>query len=113
MDAKNPGLRVYYDQLGPERIRALNYQESKLKTEFRNRQQQGSLTSQVKGLFRAGDRLTRAELKQRIQQLYDNLGMKKTAKASDIRRFGFEMKDCKIRQADGSRQSAVELMESE
>ena len=47
-------------------------------------------------LFKIGDRLPKTEIKARFQLLYNEMGLKKTAKATDIKKFGYSIKDVKI-----------------
>ena len=47
-----------------------------------------------------GQRLKNPELKALIQQHYNRLGIKKTAKATDITKYGFETKKVKIKEGD-------------
>lgn len=58
--------------------------------------------------FKSGDRITNKELKARMQMIYQDLGLKKTAKASDITSFGFTTRACKIN-VNGSRLNGVEI----
>ena len=47
-------------------------------------------------LFKSGDGISNADLKARIQMIYNDLGLKKKAKATDIISFGFTTRVCKI-----------------
>ena len=47
-------------------------------------------------LFKSGDRLPKVEIKARIQMIYNEMGLKKKAKATDIAQFGFTTRDVKV-----------------
>lgn len=48
-----------------------------------------------------GAKIPKVELKARLQLIYDELGLKKKAKATDITSFGYETKEVKITTNDG------------
>lgn len=94
-------LRSYYDLLGGARIRALSCDESNLKREVEAISKEGSVEYQLKKKLKSGDRISKAALKNLIQQQYNQTGIKKTAKATDISRLGFDIREVKIK--EGSR----------
>lgn len=51
---------------------------------------------ELHSLFQTGDRISNKELKALIQSLYDKYNIRATATASDINKFGFVTKPCKI-----------------
>lgn len=101
MANKYPELSIYYDTLGSDKIRALSYQESKLKDEYSFVTKQANISHKVAMLFPDGAKVPKLELKARLQMIYDELGLKKKAKATDITSFGYEVKDVKIPTNDG------------
>ena len=64
-----------------------------------------NIIEELRKLYPNGTRVTNKELKATLQQLYDKHGLKKTACATHIEKFGFDAKKCKIREknkrADG------------
>lgn len=93
---QHPELKIYYDTLGSKKIKALDYQESKLKEEYSFYINKANLEHKIGMLFKSGDRLPKVEIKARIQMIYNEMGLKKKAKATDIAQFGFTTRDVKV-----------------
>ena len=96
-----PQLKIYYDTLGSAKIKALDYQESKFKAEYNNVVKLANSKDKIAHLFKIGDRLPKTEIKSRLQLLYNKMGLKETAKATDIKKFGYSIKDVKIATREG------------
>ena len=96
-----PQLKIYYDTLGSTKIKALDYQESELKAEYNNVVKLANSKDKIAHLFKIGDRLPKTEIKSRLQLLYNKMGLKETAKATDIKKFGYSIKDVKIATREG------------
>lgn len=110
MHYRNPELKEFYDTLGPERLRALGHQRSKILHEYRLQVSRKSLLPLVQEAFHDGQRLTVAEIKQKVQEVYDANGFTdRKAQTKDLEMFGFRLKDCKMAGPDGKRISAKEL----
>lgn len=101
-------LRSFYDLLGADRIRALSCDEANLKREVEAISKEGAVEHSLKKELKTGQRIRKAELKALIQQHYNRLGIKKTAKATDIVQFGFDTKEVKIKEG-GRYVNGVEL----
>lgn len=80
---KSPAIKVYYNELGADRIKALSYRESNLKDEIRNKESKGNIAYELSKRITTGF-ISNAELKDIIQSVYDKLQLKKKAKATDI-----------------------------
>ena len=87
-----PHFDEYYCVLGPEKCKAQGYNTSRLKkdlgvitfsTEI--------LTTEIYKEFKENQRISNAEIKQKLQKIYDLVGYSKKAKASDLEEF-FEIK---------------------
>lgn len=87
---------LYYDILGPERIKALSFQESKIKAEAIVASSHQLIQQQVDAHYHDGQRIERSRLKGQMQSIYNSLGLSKKAKATDIEDYGFECTECKI-----------------
>lgn len=107
---EEPKLRDYYELLGADRIRALSCDEANLRREVAAISNEGRVEINLKKILKAGQRITKAQLKVLIQQQYNLLGIKKTAKATDIAKFGFDTKEVKIKEG-GRYINGVELYE--
>lgn len=83
--------------LGPERIKALGYNITEIKKEL------GIITFDVDdvaqriiGAFKEGDRISKADIKTKLKEIYAEVGYEKTAKANDIEEW-FEVKEIQFR----------------
>ena len=100
--------KYYYDLLGAEKIRALSYQESKIKKESAKISKQHLIQQQVDAHYSNGQRIARSKLKLQLQSIYDSLGLKVKAKATDIENYGFEYVEYQTT-IDGKRVHGYEL----
>ena len=80
---------TYYQVLGPEKIRALSYQKSKLDlecTKLVNNSQVGTdnIKNEFINTFKVDDKHTLSNIKKMVGELYKKLGLNKTPKAVDI-----------------------------
>jgi len=95
-----PKFRDYYVEMGPDRIRANSFQESKLKEEW-NKQKRGEagisdeLANVIFGYFKPGYRYSKSRIKETLKEMYQKYGYQKTAKASDLQEY-FWTKDVKF-----------------
>lgn len=71
-----------------------------LKKEVAAISKEGSIEHSLKQQLHSGQRISKADLKGLIQQVYNSQGVKKTAKATDITKFGFDTKEVKIKIRD-------------
>lgn len=89
LEMKDSSLKIYYDALGAKKIKALKYRKTDLNNTIHN--QSTDLSSQVKELFRIGDVVDKKEVKNKLQALYNYNGLKKTAKATDLKEYGLKI----------------------
>ena len=85
-------FREYYTEMGPDRIKANGYQESKLKEEWTKGHQEelgvsDALILDIANYFKLGQRYTNQEIKAKLKELYQKHGYEKTAKASDLEEY--------------------------
>ena len=88
-------FHTYYNFFGTARIKALGYHESILKKYLDEaRESTGKLLcDRVYSSFSEGTKISFSEIKQKLQEIYDDLGLIGIAKAKDLQTF-FETKDC-------------------
>lgn len=79
---KYPQVSVYYNTLGVDKIKALSYQESKLKQAFLLKQKEAEIVYKIHQEFRKS--VPVSDAKQTLQKIYNNVGYKGTAKATTI-----------------------------
>ena len=98
-------LRIIFEVLGRDRLKALGYNQTKidkeLKIEVFNK---SGLGNHIRSTFKIGDKYTLSDLKEKLRELYDSIGYKATPKASDILDY-FEVKEVSFfdKKSDGSR----------
>ena len=79
---------TYYRKLGPEVIKTHRFRKDELKNllEFSN----SNIKDKILEVFKPGTTLPKKEIKESLQDIYNNLGIKKTAKATDLEGY-FEL----------------------
>jgi hypothetical protein len=85
-------FKDYYINMGPDRIRANSYQESKLKIEWNKQHQEelgvsDALVQDIMDYFELGQRYTNPDIKAKLKELYQKYNYQKTAKASDLEEY--------------------------
>lgn len=94
--------------LGYERIRALGYHPTKIKKELGLMVQSGdSLRDSVLENFSPGDRLSKAEIKEKLSDLYQAASYNKTPKATDLEEW-FELREI-ILKRNGKKVAGFEI----
>lgn len=101
--------KEYYNELTPERIRALDYREKAIKDERDEIKFFPMIQSSLAKILIAGENYTCAELKVKIQKVYDDLNIRKTAKATDIEKYRTSAKKIIMTGADGKRKKGYRL----
>lgn len=100
LEGKYPELKYYYDALGGDRIKALNYKEKQLINEMHIVETKDKVRYELRQTIHVGDRLETSVIQSVLQQTYDKFHFTKSAKATDLREF-YEMHPVKIPTADG------------
>lgn len=100
LESKYPELRYYYEALGADRIKALNYKEKKLLNEIHIMKTKNKIRHELHGIIHIGDRILTADIQQTLHDVYDRLGIDKSPKAADLNEF-FEIHPVKIPTANG------------
>lgn len=54
------------------------------------------ITKELHSMYPSGSRVSNKELKEVLQRLYNKYGLKVVATASDITRYGYRVKPCKL-----------------
>lgn len=106
-------FRNYYTKMGPDRIRANSFQESRLKEEWikQHREEEGidsGLVNEILSFFKLGHRYSKSGIKETLKEIYQKCGYQKTAKASDLQEY-FWTKDVKFLE-DGKWVNGFELL---
>ena len=97
-------IGYYYSNLSPNRIKACGFNSTKLDTEIENNQAGCKISMYLPQYFEFGKVYTRKYIKEKLQEIYDNLGIKKTAKATDLA----EYTNCTPAKKNGSKAYRIE-----
>ena len=100
LESKYPEVRYYYEALGVDRIKALNYKEKKLLNEIHIMKTKNKIRHELHGIIHIGDRILTTDIQQTLHDVYDRLGIDKSPKATDLNEF-FEIHPVKIPTANG------------
>lgn len=83
LEQKYPELRLFYEELGGERIKALGYKECELKNEVALRNMRNRLKNEFVRLF-SKQTLSADRIKSGMNEVYAKFGVKKKGKVSDL-----------------------------
>lgn len=104
-------MAEYYRALGSDKLRVLKYREDYIKKELNNRKSHYHVAALIAGKFSPGTRLTNAQIKADLQEIYDSVGLKRTAKAKDIFLFDIKAKKTRIANSEtGKRDLGYEFL---
>ena len=84
---KDPKYRKYYNFYGTSGCKSKGYFEDKLKLGMIEVSKESELSFVIYKKFRAGDRFTKKDIKQTLQDIYRDLGITSKAKATDLRKY--------------------------
>ena len=109
-----PGkYKDYYQIVGPEIISACSYVESEIKKKWRdtlsNSNIEDEVVSEIYHTFRVGQRYTKSGIKDALNGLYEKMGYKKKAKATDLEIY-YLMKYVKFQDSSGKWVNGFELI---
>ena len=99
----------YYDILGPDTIKSLQYREAYLENEIQNRRKSENVADILKHRFIAGGFYSKQEVKSAIQDVYDELGITDRAKANEIEIYIPEVIHISRVNKDGKQQKGYKI----
>lgn len=102
-------FKDYYNSLGPDLIRQKRYKYAELQRLIPIVMSESNVQRKISQIIEVGKRYTRDWLKKQFQQIYDELGIKKTATATLIQDF-YETKDVLIPNNAGKRDKGFEII---
>lgn len=103
-----PLIPKAYELLGAKKLKAARYRKNEIERELANLNQLSDISISDLPDYKEGDILTKKQVKLTLQSIYDKLGLKKTAKASDLSQW-FEMVDYNKR-IDGNVHTLLKIM---
>jgi len=77
----------YYDILGYKKLKALKFREKDVRQKYEDFMKDKVITNACRGMFQKGHLYLPSDVKKMLQEIYDNNGLKKTAKASDLMKY--------------------------
>jgi hypothetical protein len=80
-------FKNYLNSLGPEKIRALGYEELELKSEISNRNKSNEAWEDISKEFIPGNKYSLKYIKEKLRIIYKNLNITKTPKATDLENY--------------------------
>ena len=104
----------YYRVLGPERIYSLGSEKNKLDKEYlwaiNSQVVDSDLLGDIYNTFKIGNRYTKSDIKDKLRDIYERHGVKKSAKATDLDAY-FDTRFIKISIAKGDRKPGLEILD--
>lgn len=92
MERSDERLRVYYDALGPERIKANSYQENKLQEALKVKKSDVEIRVELDKRIKVGDEHTAQEWKAILNEIYLMVGIKKKGVRTQlVKDYGYKM----------------------
>ena len=104
-----PIIKQAYEELGAEKMKALKYRKAYIEdallivSELNNEQKIVKLLD-----FKVGEILGKSYVKFQLQSIYDTLGIRKTAKATDLSNW-YSIKDCE-KTIEGKREKMLKII---
>ena len=111
MERQYENLRLYYDRLGYERIKALGYKEKDLKNELERCYRANDIKRKFREVFSVGERMSTEDIKRTMTGIYADYGISKKGVATQLERdYGIRLKPIKVTMPDGFRKSGYEFI---
>ena len=97
-------FKEYYVIIGPEFIKKHSYREIDIRREWKkiklNEEKKGDIEEEIRKVFEVGKRYTKSEIKKNLNKLYERVGYKQKAKATDLDKY-FTIKEVKFQDSTG------------
>ncbi len=111
MERQYEDLRLYYDRLGYERIKALGFKEKDLKNELERCYRENEIKRKFREVFAVGERMSTEDIKRTMTVIYADYGISKKGVATQLERdYGIRLKPIKVTMPDGFRKSGYEFL---
>ena len=101
-------IKEYYNKLGPDAIRAASYVEKRITRILDGASCGNDLGDEIRSTFLPGQFYSYKQIKFRLKEIYERLGIDKTAKASDLE----EWLECKSTKGivDGRKENGYKIL---
>ena len=109
LEKKYPELKLFYDELGGERIKALGYKENELQNEIKWRDIKNRLRNEFISLFSKCS-LSAEKVKSAMNEVYAKFKVNKKGKVSDLSKvYGLKVTQHKVTVSNGKREYVYEI----
>lgn len=111
MERQYEDLKLYYDRLGYEKIKALGFKEKELKNELERCYRENDIKRKFREVFAVGERMSTEDIKRTMTEIYANYGIIKKGVATQLERdYGIRLKPIKVTTPDGNRIGGYEFI---
>ena len=111
MERQYEDLKLYYDRLGYDRIKALGFKEKDLKNELERCYRENDIKQRFREVFVVGERMSTEDIKRTMTETYAKYGIKKKGVATQLERdYGIRLKATKVTMPDGFRKGGYEFV---
>lgn len=111
MERQYEDLRLYYDRLGYDRIKALGFKEKDLKNELQRSYRANDIKQKFRETFIVGERMATEDIKRIMSEIYSMYGINKSGVATHLERdYGIRLKPIKVTTLDGFRKGGYEFI---
>lgn len=111
MERQYEDLKLFYDSLGYERIKALGYKEKDLKNEIKSKKEIPHLYNEFRRFFPVGTKMLTDDIKSKMAKVYAKYGIKKTCVVANLGKlYGIKIRPVKIPLGDGSRKNGFKFI---
>lgn len=111
MERQYEDLKLYYDRLGHERIKALGFKEKDLKNELERCYRENDIKRKFREVFAVGERMSTEDIKRTMTEIYAKYGIRKKGVATQLERdYGIRLKPIKVTMPDGNRKGGYEFI---
>lgn len=91
----NPRFKQFYDYFGTSGCSSRKFREKNLLESWGNDSKEEMLVKEIYMTFNVGEKYSMKELKSKVQEIYQKLGITKTPKATDLGKY-FTLKKTKV-----------------
>ncbi|THG49456.1 hypothetical protein E5990_07015 [Muribaculum caecicola] len=111
MERQYEDLRLYYDRLGKERIKALGFKEKDLKNELERSYRANDIKQKFRETFIVGQRMATEDIKKIMSEIYSVYGINKRGVATHLERdYDIRVKPIKVTTPNGLRKGGYEFI---
>ena len=109
LEKKYPELKLFYDELGGERIKALGYKENELQNEIKWRSTRNRLRNEFVSLF-SKRTLSAEKIKSAMNEVYAKFKVNKKGKVADLSKvYELKVTQHKVTVGNGKREYVYEI----